>query len=426
MKNTTFAIKADFVYSAEDKKLVSRQNSYLVCKDGLVEGIFATLPDCFKGILVLDKTGSLVIPGLVDLHLHAPQYSFRSIGMDLELLEWLNTRTFPEEAKYASVDYAKRAYGYFVIDLVKSATTRACMFATAHVPATLLLMDMLDETGLISQVGKVNMDSNATKELQEESAEKSLSDTALWLEECKGRHSRTTPILTPRFIPSCSRPLLQGLSSLQKRTGLAVQSHLSENMAEIAWVKQLYPECQNYAQAYHFHNLLGGQNQPTIMAHCVHTKAEEMALLKRQNVWVAHCPTSNSCLSSGIAPLRDFLKNGLFVGLGSDIAGGYTLSIFNVMADAIKDSKLRWRLEDNSLAPLTAAEAFYLGTRGGGGFFGKVGAFEKGFEFDALVMDESTLPCPFSLSLEERLERLIYLANDQNVAEKYVRGRRVK
>lgn len=424
MNEKTFALKGDIVYSGADRAFITRQNSWLVCEDGKVAGIFADLPDKFKGIPTQDKSGKVIIPGLTDLHLHAPQYAFRGLGMDLELLDWLNTHTFPEEEKYADLEYARRAYNYFVMDMAKGGTTRAAIFATAHVPATLLLMDMLEDTGLITRVGKVNMDANASPGLQEESAEKSLADTKEWLAASE-KYSRTKPILTPRFIPNCSKELWHMLADLQKQTGLPVQSHLSENQSEVAWVKELYPNAETYADAYLQFGMLGGE-VPTIMAHCVYSLGAEMDLLQKRGVWVAHCPISNSCLSSGVAPVRAFMDRDMRVGLGTDVAGGYDISIFGVMADAVKDSKLRWRMLEQDLAPLTVAEAFYLGTRGGGSFFGQVGAFEDGWEFDALVLDDSALPCPFDLTPAERVERVIYLGGDENVAEKYVAGRRIK
>lgn len=160
----------------------------------------------------------LIIPGFTDLHLHAPQYAYRGTGMDLELLDWLNTITFPQEAKYADLSYAKKAYSIFVDDLKHSFTTRACIFATLHRPATELLMDMLEESGLTTMVGKVNMDRNGAPELQEKSAQASAQDTRQWLEEIKGRYDHTYPILTPRFTPSCTDELMTELGKSSGNT----------------------------------------------------------------------------------------------------------------------------------------------------------------------------------------------------------------
>ena len=161
------------------------------------------------------------------------------------------------------------------------------------------------------------------------------------------------------------------------------------------------------------------------MAHCVHCPEEEIALMKERGVYIAHCPQSNSNLSSGIAPIRRYLDEGLHVGLGCDIAGGTVLSIFRAMAEAIQVSKLRWRLVDNTQKPLTVEEVFYMGTLGGGSFFGKVGSFLPGYEFDAVILDDSNLPHPQPLSPKQRLERIIYLSDDRNIVEKYAAGTKI-
>ena len=345
--------------------------------------------------------------------------------MDLELLEWLNTITFPQEAKYADLDYAGKAYSIFVDDLKKSATTRASIFATLHVEATELLMDLLEKSGLKTMVGKVNMDRNGSPALQEQSADASAADTMRWLQDIQGRYQNTRPILTPRFTPSCSDELMKQLSLIQKEYHLPVQSHLSENFSEIAWVKELCPQSRFYGDAYDMFGLFGGEGCPTIMAHCVHSSEEEITLMKKRGVYIAHCPQSNTDIASGIAPVRRYLDEGLHIGLGSDIAGGFSLSIFRAMADAIQVSKLRWRLLDDSLKPITLEEAFYMATLGGGSFFGKVGSFEKGYEFDAIVLDDENIRHPQPLTTRERLERLVYLSDERNITEKYVSGNRI-
>ena len=147
--------------------------------------------------------------------------------------------------------------------------------------------------------------------------------------------------------------------------------------------------------------------------------------MKERGTFIAHCPQSNTNLSSGIAPVRRFIDEGISVGLGSDVAGGACTGIFRAMADAIQVSKLRWRLVDESQKPLTVEEAFYLGTLGGGAFFGNVGSFEEGYELDALVLDDSRCPHPLELSLKERLERFIYLGYDRCIVGKYVAGRKI-
>ena len=424
MLTDTFALKGTICYSISPQELSITPNSYLICSQGKCAGIFPVLPEKYRGIPCTDYKDDLIIPGLTDLHVHAPQYTFRASGMDLELLDWLNTYAFPQEARYENLEFARSAYSIFAEDMKKSPNTRACIFGTLHVPATELLMELMDKTGLKTMIGKVNMDRNGSPILQETSAEASAQATVTWIEDTLNRFENTTPILTPRFTPACTDQLMAKLSQIQKKYHLPMQSHLSENFGEIEWVKELCPGTHFYGESYHQFQLFGG-DCPTIMAHCVHSSEEELALMKKQGVYVAHCPQSNTNLSSGIAPARHYLEAGLHVGLGSDIAGGTSLSILRAMADAIQVSKLYWRLVDSSAKPLTLEEAFYLGTEGGGSFFGKVGSFREGYEFDAVILNSSTIPTPLSLSPKDRLERLVYLSDDRNITGKYVSGRKI-
>lgn len=419
-----FIIKGDICFSKDKDTLLTFKNHYLVCVDGLSDGVYEVIPEVYKDFQLVDYSGKLVIPGLVDLHIHAPQFAFRGLGMDLELLDWLNTNTFPEESKYKDLSYAIEAYSIFTEAMKQSATTRACVFATIHVPATEMLMDMLSDAGICGFVGKVNMDRNSPDYLIESNPEQSAYDTVSWIEHCLTSNRTIKPILTPRFIPTCSDALMKKLSEIQKKYDLPVQSHLSENFGEIAWVRELCPDAEFYGDAYDRFGMFGG-NAKTIMAHCVSSSDEEIKRMKERGVYIAHCPESNTNLASGIAPIRRYLDEEMHVGLGSDVAGGSTESIFHAMADAIQVSKLRWRLSDTGLKPLTAKEAFYLGTKGGGAFFGKVGGFDKGYEFDAVVLDDSNIKTPRQLTLQERLERCIYLSTNSNIAHKYSKGRKI-
>lgn len=418
-----FVLKGNICYSKDSAHLHIAENSYVVCEEGISVGVFDTLPEKYKEIPCEDYGDKLIIPGFVDLHVHAPQYSFRGLGMDLELIDWLNTHIFVEEQKYADMEYAKRAYEIFVQDLLTGPTTRACIFGTLHRPATLLLMEMLEQAGFCAYVGKVNMDRNSPEYLCEESAEQAAADTEEWIRE-SGKFEHVRPILTPRFTPACSDELMEKLARLQRKYSLPVQSHLSENYAEIQWVSELCPDTGFYGEAYDKYGMFGSVT-PTIMAHCVHSGDKEIELMKQQGVFIAHCPQSNTNLASGIAPVRKYLDEGMNIGLGTDVAGGSSLSMFRAMADTIQCSKLRWRLVDQSLTPIRVEEAFYLATKGGGQFFGKVGSFEPGYGFDAVIIDDSSLKHPQELTIRERLERLIYLSDDRNVTAKYIGGKKV-
>jgi guanine deaminase len=435
MKETNFVVQGDICWSKSPAALETMPDSLLVCINGKSAGVFPQLPQQYAALPLIPCHGKLIIPGLVDLHAHAPQFAFRGLGMDLELLAWLKSHAFPEEAKYRDVDYARKAYSLFIEHLKRGPNTRIVVFATVHAAATMVLMDLLEESGLVSMVGKVNMDRNSPDDLREESAASSLKATREWLALCatqKNKFSGTGPILTPRFIPSCSDELMRGLGALRREMNLPVQSHLSENRKEVEWVKKLCPSSKGYGEAYLNYDLFGGDSPndaPTVMAHCVWSDEKEIALMARRGVFAAHCPQSNANLSSGIAPVRLLLNAGVSVGLGSDIAGGTNCSIFRAMSDAIQVSKLRHPLLNIDEKPLTLEEAFYCGTAGGGAFFGKAGmglcgSFDPGNDFDALVINDSLLAAPFELSIRNRLERIIYTSDSRHIEAKYVKGMR--
>ena len=399
------------------------ENGYLVVKDGVIVGCFPALPETYRGLPLADYGDRLIVPGLCDTHVHAPQYAFRGLGMDLELLDWLNQRAFPQEARYGDLAYAEKAYGQFAQGLRESATTRVSVFATLHVPATLLLTEKLEAAGIRGFVGKVNMDRNAPDDLREESAAASLKSTEEWLGKAAG-FRYVKPILTPRFIPSCTDELMNGLADIRRRENLPLQSHLSENDGEIAWVKELCPDASCYADAYARRGLLEtGAN--TVMAHCVHPTETELRLLKERDVLASHCPGSNANLCSGVAPIRRYLDEGVRVGLGTDVAGGFSLSVFRAMTDAVQQSKLRSHYDASKPKPLSLAEAFYAGTKGGGTLFGKVGSFEPGYQADVLVLDDGALPSPAPLTVEERVERAVYLEEHVRLTAKYTAGEAV-
>ena len=430
MKNS-FVIKGNICQTKNPKVLDLYENAYIVCINGVSKGIFKTLDKEYEKLPLFDYGDSLIFPGMVDIHVHAPQFAFRGMCMDLELMEWLSSYTFPEEEKYTNLEYAKKAYSLFVEALKKGATTRACIFATRHRLATELLMDMMEESGLISYVGKVNMDREATAGLIEESAEESARETLGWLSNVKGKYVYTKPILTPRFIPCCTDKLMEKLREIQMTFGIPVQSHLSESKGEIEFVKSLRPNNDFYGDVYNEYDLFGknddiNKDVKTIMAHCVWSTEEEVELMRKNGVYVAHCPASNMNLTSGIAPIRKYLDLGLNIGLGTDIAGGHSDSIFRAITDAIQVSKMYFRMISEEYKPLVFQEAFYLATKGGGSFFGKVGSFEEGYEFDAVIMDDSVLVHPQPLTLAERVERAVYLGLDEkNIIAKFVAGRKI-
>ena len=222
-------------------------------------------------------------------------------------------------------------------------------------------------------------------------------------------------------MPSCTPELLAGLGELCRRRDLPVQSHLDETPEEVAWVRELCPESESYASVYDTYGLLGPR---TVMAHCIYLTDSEAELLKSRGTFIAHCPASNYNVRSGIAPIRKYLGLGLNVGLGTDISGGHTLDMAQTMRDALSVSRLLWRLGGGGFEHLTAAEAFWLATAGGGSFFGRVGKFEPGFEFDAVAVDDGAWRLPGD-DPGTRFQKFIYRADSRNVIAKYAAGQRL-
>ena len=422
--------KAHILYTKEPGRFEVIENGYVaVGDDGRVTGVAADLASVQRsawlegdGAEVTDFGDRLLIPAMNDLHVHAPQYRNQGIAMDLELLPWLQQYTFPEEMKFADTGYAERMYRRFVRDLWRFGTMRACVFATIHTGSTRLLMRLFQEAGMGALVGKVAMNRNCPQGLSEtvedmvRGYEELISDR---LEEKSDGLVR--PIVTPRFVPSCTPEMLRACGELAARYQLPVQSHLSENKDEMALVKELEPESTCYGDAYDRYGLFG--QTPTVMAHCVWTEGKELELMKRRGVMVAHCPTSNFNVASGMAPIRQFLDEGLRVGLGSDISGGHDLSIFRMMVYAIQVSKMHYQ-QNHERTFLSLSEAFWLATKSAGSFFARVGSFEPGYEFDALVIDDSELNHD-NYSLLQRLERYIYLGDDRQIEHRFCRGKEI-
>ncbi len=412
--------KAHILYTKERNRFEVLENGYVaVDADGRVSEVASDLKslDCGDSE-VTDFGDCLLIPAMNDLHVHAPQYRNQGIAMDLELLPWLQNYTFPEEMKYADLAYADRMYRRFVHDLWRFGTMRACVFATIHTDSTRLLMRIFQEAGMGALVGKVAMDRNCPEGLSEPVGEMVLGYEDL-IAEFNNPDALVRPIITPRFVPSCTPETLRACGELAAKYQLPVQSHLSENKDEVALVRTL--ENTWYGDAYNRYGLFG--QTPTVMAHCVFTEGEELELMRRNRVVVAHCPTSNLNVASGMAPVRKFLDNGLRVGLGSDISGGHDLSIFRMMVYAIQVSKMYYQ-QNHDRSFLTLSEAFWMATKSAGSFFGRVGSFEPGYEFDALIIDDSDLNYD-NYSLLERLERYIYLGDDRQIKHRFCRGKEI-
>ena len=415
----SFILKGDILFTATMEKFSVFPQSYLVVVAGKIAGVYEQIPAKYLSLPIEDKGKQLIIPGFVDLHTHAPQFQQIGLGMDDELLDWLEKYTFPEENKFKDPAYAAKIYGSFVDEIADSGTTRSVLFATIHSEASQILFDLLKTKGLSAYVGKVNMDVNCPDFLQEDT-EQSLIDTEKLLNAWAG-DALVKPIITPRFAPTSTRRQLEGLGQLAQKYQLPVQSHLSENEGEIRWVEELFPEDKAYYKVYDHYGLFG--QTPTLMAHCIHLTDEEIALLAEKKVIPVHCPDSNLNLTSGLMPARKMLQAGVKVGLGSDVGAGNSLFMPQTMVRAIQVSKM-YEMQHREDKALTLPEVFFMATKGGGEFFGGTGTFEAGAAADILVIE---LPQQKEvLTVEEKLQYFIYNGTKRSIKEKYVAGQKLR
>ena len=416
----TTILKGTVVSAPALGKLDITENGYLVAVDGIIQGVYETLPPQFAGCAVEDCGRDLILQSFADMHLHAPQYPMLGMGMDLPLLEWLDTYTFPTEAKFADPGFARQVYRALAAELARNGTTRVCMFSSLHREATLILMEELENAGITGFVGKVNMDRNGGVNLQE-TTEESIRETHRWLDEC-GAFSHIKPIITPRFTPSCTNELMQALGEIAGARNLPIQSHLSENTGEIAWVSELHPDCAQYWETYAKYGLW---NDRTLMAHCVWSDERERRAIRDAGVWVVHCADSNQNILSGVAPIRVMLNEGIRVTLGSDIAGGDHLSMFDAAAASIRASKARSILDNWQTDFLTVAEGWYLATSAGAEFFGEKPGFAPGNPLHAIVLRDDDLPAVRELTARERFERCVYRRQENAVRAVWSAGRKI-
>lgn len=412
-------LKGNIVSAPKFGQLEITEKGYLVAVDGRIAGIYQTLPAVYQNLPVTDYGDCLILQSFADLHLHAPQYPMVGMGMDLPLMQWLNAYTFPMEAKFQNTAFARKIYRKLAAELAENGTTRVCMFSSLHREATLVLMEELENAGICGYVGKVNMDRSGSDVLQE-TTEESISETLLWLEQCD-KFKLIKPMITPRFTPACSDRLMEELGKISVDYGLPIQSHLSENNEEIALVAAQHPDCSGYWQTY---AKCGLWNDRTLMAHCVWSDADERHAMKDAGVTVVHCPDSNQNVMSGVAPVRLMINEGLKVALGTDIAGGDHISMFDAAASAIRASKARRILDGWNTDFLTVAEGWYLATSAGAAFFGEKPGFAQGNSLHAIVLDDQELP-DTGLTVQERFERCIYRRQKDAIMAVYSNGKKI-
>uniref|UniRef100_A0A8C9VBI6 Guanine deaminase n=1 Tax=Scleropages formosus TaxID=113540 RepID=A0A8C9VBI6_SCLFO len=369
------------------------------------------------------------MPGLIDTHIHASQYSYTGTALDMPLLQWLNTYTFPTEANYKDLNFSKDVYTKVVKRTLKNGTTTACYFATIHTDSSLLLAEIADKFGQRALVGKVCMDVNKAVKHYKETPEQSKKETnrwVLWL------YPLVMPIVTPRFAVSCSPQLLSHLGDIAKNNNLHIQSHISENKEEVNLVKELFPSCQSYTEVYRKHNLL---TDKTVMAHGCHLTDSELKLFRDAGAAISHCPNSNISLCSGMLDVRRVLKSKVKLGLGTDVAGGYSPSMLDAIRRALDTSKAL-KIKDPQHETLSFEEVFRLATLGGSQALcleKKTGSFEVGKDFDALLINPLVQDGPFDKPVfcgtlrgaEHALHPFDSAGDDRNIREVYISGKRV-
>lgn len=410
-------LKGNIISADKFGEISIYEKSFLIAENGKIVGIFKDLPNQYNNYEVHDYKDNLIMQSFSDMHIHAPQYAMIGMGMDLPLLDWLNTYTFPTERKFKNTKLARKIYKDLAHQLISNGTTRVCMFSTLHVDSTIVLMEELEKAGICGYVGKVNMDRNGGKGLQETTLE-SIKETKRWLNECK-KFKNIKPMITPRFVPSCTNELMQELGNIAKANNLPIQSHLSENTGEVLWVKELHPECDEYYQAYQKYKLW---NNKTLMAHCVHSTHKERDAIKKAGVYVVHCPSSNENLTSGYASIRKMLDENINVVLGSDIAGGDHISMFDNITAAIRASKARLIIDEYKTPFLTVEEAFYLATSACNKFFDEKPGLAKDNILNVIVIDDKKLPRVKKLSIKERFERSMYIRQKNAIKAVYSNG----
>ncbi|WP_108945751.1 guanine deaminase [Shewanella halifaxensis] len=435
-------IKGDFEYAKKALIQVDNNGTIVsVMTEADVE--FQTQVSFFssKSKLIELSSSQYLMPGMVDLHVHAPQFPQAGKGLDLPLYDWLQDYTFPLEAKFADMDFTKQIYPSLVKSLLANGTTSAVYFATIHKDSSVELARECLKQGQRGYVGKVNMDeaSQCPPFYIEHSTADALKDTELFIQEVIGlegnQHQLVSPVLTPRFVPSCTSEMLQGLGELAQKYQCHIQTHCSESDWARDYSQQMYGKTD--AEIYRDFGLM---TKRTILAHSIFLTAADHAIIKETGASIAHCPLSNMYFANAAMQTREILDNDLKCGLGSDLAGAPIPSIFHTCLDAVNHSRVR---EDGTSTYLAAnnrgesgsrisfLESYWMATVGGGkAIDAKVGLFQVGYEFDALVVDTAVSDSNIFIidemdSDKDKLEKIITLNNRQNICKVWVKGQLV-
>lgn len=369
-------------------------------------------------VTITDYSGHLLIPGMIDLHTHYPQLDMIA-SYGLQLLDWLNDYTFPTEAAFVDKKHASQIAQRFLRELLRHGTTTAMVFSTVHTQSVEAFFEQALALNLRMITGKVMMDRNAPRYLCD-SAEQSFLESQQLIERWHGQ-GRLAYAITPRFAPSSSVQQLALAGELYRLyPDVYVQSHLAENQAEVDWVRTLFPHAKDYVDVYQQAGLLGPRS---IYAHGIHLDVDACQRLAESQSVLAHCPTSNLFLGSGLFPMARIQQQGVRFALGTDIGAGTSLSLFRTLAEAYKIQQLQQHQLDPDYA-------FYLATLGGAqalGLQNTIGNFLPGKEADFVVLDvqagsitqQRLKQCR---TLTERLFVLAMLGDDRQIYATYILG----
>lgn len=420
-----------------DKVLIS------VDGEGRILSVLSPDDDGYQAALTAGPVETLpehayVLPGFCDLHIHAPQWPQIGTALDLPLEDWLQQRTFPLEARYADLAFARVAYSGLVDDLLSNGTTTALYFATVHQDATRLLADICLEKGQRALIGKVVMDNpdqcpDSYRDVSTDGALRGTDDFIAWLRaHPDNAASQVRPVVTPRFIPSCTDAALEGLGDIARRCGCHIQTHCSESDWQHRYVLDRHG-ISDTDTLDHF----GLLTRHTILAHANFIGDGDMTTIAGRGAGIAHCPLSNAYFSNAVFPLRRALDKGIRVGLGSDISGGPSSFLPDSLRAAVLASRL---LEDGVDADRPVDQrgvagtridwrtAFYLATKGGAEALDlPVGSFEPGRMFDAVLVDPQAPGGSVRLmegydGIENGLQKILYTASKANITRVWVGG----
>ncbi|HYX34810.1 MAG TPA: guanine deaminase [Oligoflexus sp.] len=403
----------------------SPQTTLLIDDHGRIQakGGLAALQKLHPKAPVIDYQDRLLIPGFLDTHIHFPQMDM--IGsMAHSLLPWLEKYTFPTEIGYRGrSDLMLRAAHLFVDELLSNGTTLACVYSSSNHDVTDLLFEVFAQRGLRGIIGKTSMNRHAPDALLVPLADDIAQQKAL-LQRWHGFDQRLALALTPRFAPSCTPDLMQALGELHAQyPDTYIQTHYAENLGELLWIQELFPQARDYLDVYESFALIGSR---TILAHGIHVEADAIRRLAQHKTMISHCPTSNLFLGSGLFAWKKMEEHGVPISLGTDVGAGTSFSLWQTMNEAYKVAALRGEI----IQPVDLLAAATLQAAQGLGL-SDLGSLEEGYQADFQVIDVRARPLldrriKISNSPAEILAALIHLADDRCVESVWVNGKELR